>query len=147
MFWTTLSIGKLFNQGFYTRVRKEQDPLLLQHVNNLVAAVQSRAEQSLEINIVDIFNFPAFDVMGGLAFGKSLGLLESTYYNTWVRVIVAIVKVVTIHIVVFYPIPFASSILPLLISKAMKAKRDAHTKFAEDRARERLERETERPDL
>jgi cytochrome P450 len=97
--------------------------------------------------MVDMFNFLAFDVMGDPAFGASLGLLERSEYNSWVRVIVAIIKVVTIRIVVFYHIPFASKILPLLVPKSMKAKRDAHMKFAEDRVRERLERKTDRPDL
>ncbi|KAH5337001.1 hypothetical protein HBI50_015440 [Parastagonospora nodorum] len=138
---------QLFNQGFSTRALKEQEPLLRKHVDRLVAAVQSRADQGSEVNMVDMFNFLAFDVMGDLAFGTSLGLLENTEYNTWVRVIVATIKVVTIRIVVFYHIPFASKILPLLVPKSMEAKRDAHMKFAEDRVRERLERKTDRPDL
>lgn len=138
---------QLFNQGFSTRALKEQEPLLRKHVDRLVAAVQSRADQGLETNMVDMFNFLAFDVMGDLAFGASLGLLERSEYNSWVRVIVATIKVVTIRIVVFYHIPFASKIMPLLVPKSMKAKRDAHMKFAEDRVRERLERKTDRPDL
>ncbi|KAI4935099.1 uncharacterized protein J4E92_002385 [Alternaria infectoria] len=138
---------QLFNQGFSTRALKEQEPLLLKHVNRLTAAVQSRADQGLETNMVDMFNFLAFDVMGDLAFGTSLGLLERSEYNSWVRVIVATIKVVTIRIVVFYHVPFASKILPLLVPKSMKAKRDAHMKFAEDRVKERLERKTDRPDL
>ncbi|CAN9171229.1 unnamed protein product [Alternaria alternata] len=138
---------QLFNQGFSTRALKEQETLLRKHVDRLVAAVQSRADQGLETNMVDMFNFLAFDVMGDLAFGASLGLLERSEYNSWVRVIVATIKVVTIRIVVFYHIPFASQILPLLVPKSMKAKRDAHMKFAEDRVRERLERKTDRPDL
>ncbi|KAF9694073.1 hypothetical protein EKO04_007756 [Ascochyta lentis] len=138
---------QLFNQGFSTRALKEQEPLLRKHVDRLIAAVQSRADQGIETNMVDMFNFLAFDVMGDLAFGSHLGLLERTEYNSWVRVIVATIKVVTIRIVVFYHIPFAAKIMPLLVPKSMKAKRDAHMKFAEDRVRERLERETDRPDL
>ncbi|KAH6877556.1 cytochrome P450 [Alternaria rosae] len=138
---------QLFNQGFSTRALKEQEPLLRKHVKRLTAAVQSRADQGLEMNMVDMFNFLAFDVMGDLAFGTSLGLLERSEYNNWVRVIVATIKVVTIRIVVFYHVPFASKILPLLVPKSMKAKRDAHMKFAEDRVKERLERKTDRPDL
>ncbi|KAH8623768.1 cytochrome p450 [Alternaria alternata] len=138
---------QLFNQGFSTRALKEQESLLRKHVDRLVAAVQSRADQGLETNMVDMFNFLAFDVMGDLAFGASLGLLERSEYNNWVRVIVATIKIVTVRIVVFYHIPFAPQILPLLVPKSMKAKRDAHMKFAEDRVRERLERKTDRPDL
>ncbi|CAA9961511.1 cytochrome p450 [Pyrenophora teres f. maculata] len=138
---------QLFMQGFSTRALKEQESLLRKHVDKLVAAVQSRADQGIHANMVDMFNFLAFDIMGDLAFGTSLGLLERSEYNDWVRVIVATIKVVTIRIVVFYHIPFAPKILPLLVPKSMKAKRDAHMKFAEDRVRERLERKTERPDL
>ncbi|CAN9428514.1 unnamed protein product [Alternaria alternata] len=133
---------QLFNQGFsYSSTKGTRD------FATLVAAVQSRADQGLETNMVDMFNFLALDVMGDLAFGASLGLLERSEYNSWVRVIVATIKVVTICIVVFYHIPFASQILLLLVPKSMKAKRDAHMKFAEDRVRERLERKTDRPDL
>ena len=138
---------QLFNHGFSTRALKEQEPLLRKHVDRLVAAVQSRADQGLEMNTVDMFNFLAFDVMGDLAFGTSVGLLENTEYNSWVRVIVATIKVVTIRIVVFYHIPFAPKIPPRLVTKSMKARRDAHMKFAEDRVRERSEWKTDRPDL
>jgi cytochrome P450 len=138
---------QLFNQGFSTRALKEQEPLLRKHIDRLVTAMQLRADERLETNMVDMFNFLAFDIMGDLAFGTSLGLLERSEYNSWVRVIVATIKVVTIRIVVFYHVPFASTILPLLVPKSMKAKRDAHMKFAEDRVKERLERKTARPDL
>lgn len=138
---------QLFSQGFSTRALKEQEPLLRKHVDRLVAALKLHADRKTEANMVDMFNFLAFDIMGDLAFGASLGLLERSEYNSWVKVIVGTIKFVTIRIVVFYHIPFASRIVPLLIPKSMKAKRDAHMKFAEDRVRERLERKTDRPDL
>jgi cytochrome P450 len=138
---------QLFNQGFSTRALKEQEPLLRKHVDRLVAAVHSRMEQGVETNMADMFNFLTFDVMGDLAFGAPLGLLEKSDYNVWVRTIFATIKVVTFRIVMFYHFPFAAKIMPLLVPKSMKAKRDAHMKFAEDRVRERLERKTDRPDL
>jgi cytochrome P450 len=87
---------QLFNQGFSTRALKKQEPLLRKHVDRLVAAVRSRADQSLETNMVDMFNFLAFDVMGDPAFGASLGLLERSEYNSWVRVIVAIILTLSV---------------------------------------------------
>ncbi|KAK7706049.1 hypothetical protein SLS57_009830 [Botryosphaeria dothidea] len=142
-------VRNIFTPAFSQRSLKEQEPLLLKHINLLVEKVREKsAESGGVIDICNFFNFTTFDIMGDLAFGKPLGLLERAEYNPWVRSTFAGIKMFSLRSAITYYVPVIDYVMPLLLPRSLQEKRRAHLKYSADQVRERLDKQiTDRPDI
>jgi cytochrome P450 len=70
---------KIFTPAFSDRALKQQEPLFLKYIDQLVSKLKASIEQSPEksIDMVRMYNFTTFDVMGDLTFGEPLHMLEN----------------------------------------------------------------------
>jgi cytochrome P450 len=141
---------RIFSPAFSDRALKQQEPLFMKYVDQLVQVMkdESQKDPDRKFNLVKLYNFTTFDVMGDLTFGESLHMLDSGKYDPWVTDIFGSVKVGSrIGMLMHYPILF--KMFKAFIPEKMLKKRYAHFQHSVDRVSKRLEkgRESEGTDL
>ena len=70
---------KIFTPAFSDRALKQQEPLFLKYTNQLVAKLKEGIKEDLEkkTDMVRLYNFCTFDIMGDLTFGEPLHMLDN----------------------------------------------------------------------
>lgn len=70
---------KIFTPAFSDRALKQQEPLFLKYTDQLVAKLKARIEEDPEskIDMIRLYNFTTFDIMGDLTFGEPLHMLDN----------------------------------------------------------------------
>ncbi|OCK76499.1 benzoate 4-monooxygenase cytochrome P450 [Lepidopterella palustris CBS 459.81] len=142
---------RIFSHAFSDKALREQEPLFQKYVDlllqKLTDAVQD-PQQKCVVNMVNMYNFTTFDIMGDLTFGDSLQLLDHSDYSPWVATIFQNIKAVTMMRATSY-FPAVENLLKLLIPKSLAEKRISHFKYSTDRVDKRLSANSEhqRPDI
>jgi cytochrome P450 len=69
---------KIFTPAFSDRALKQQEPLFLKYTHQLVSKLKESIEENPEksFDMVKMYNFTTFDIMGDLTFGEPLHMLE-----------------------------------------------------------------------
>ncbi|PFH55243.1 hypothetical protein XA68_10294 [Ophiocordyceps unilateralis] len=75
---------RLLSPAFSDAALSEQEPVLVKHVDRLIACLVESAERGEAVNIVNLFNFTTFDIIGQLGFSQSLGCLDNDTNRAWV---------------------------------------------------------------
>ncbi|PSN74548.1 benzoate 4-monooxygenase cytochrome P450 [Corynespora cassiicola Philippines] len=80
-------LRKIFTHGFSDRALKLQEDLIRAHVDKLIENIRRETEKDTEakIDAVKMYNCTTFDIIGELAFGEHLGLLDNSELNDWVK--------------------------------------------------------------
>lgn len=70
---------KIFTPAFSDRALKQQEPLFMKYTDQLVSKLKEGIEQNPTklIDMVRMFNFTTFDIMGDLTFGEPLHMLSN----------------------------------------------------------------------
>lgn len=141
---------RIFNPAFSERALKLQEPLFRKYVDKLVASLKHTVAEDAErpVDMVRLYNFTTFDIMGDLTFGESLHMLDNGAYDPWVSVIFNMISMAgRFGMLHFYP--QLRSIIRPYRPKAAAKNRDQHFQYCIDRVTRRLEkgRETEGVDL
>jgi len=78
---------KIFTPAFSDRALKQQEPLFVKYADLLVTKLRQgvEAEPDRKWDMVRMYNFTTFDVMGDLTFGEPLHMLSNAEYDpcTW----------------------------------------------------------------
>ncbi|PVH77181.1 cytochrome P450 [Cadophora sp. DSE1049] len=132
---------RIFSHAFSDRALKLQEPIFREYVDLLCANVHRDIKENNGVataNVVDLFNFTAFDIMSDLTFGKSLDQVENSAYHPWVLVMFASIKLgVLLRFIRF---------IPFMPDKVMK-QREIHKDFSKNRVEKRLANPNPRPDI
>ena len=139
---------RVFANAFSDRALKSQEPLFLTYVNALCDKIRIKIKQEREhkFNIVELYNFTTFDVMGDLTFGEPLGMLDNSSYHPWVASIFANFRFGTyLHCIRCYP--KLANFLFSLIPQKIHEKRKMHDEFSHARVDQRLSKLDPRPDI
>ena len=67
---------KIFSHAFSDRALRDQESLILTHVDKLISKLTDFARDGTRFNFVDWVSFTTFDIMSDLAFGEPLNMLE-----------------------------------------------------------------------
>ncbi|KAK8062765.1 Cytochrome P450 [Apiospora hydei] len=130
---------KLMTHMFSAAALAGQEPLIRGYVDKLVATLQSRAGEPLDIGLC--FACTTFDVLGALAFGKDFGGLETGELHPWVTNIFGSIKQSYLQrILNRFPWPLNRIAYRIVVDDELSQARKAEFNFATERARERLER-------
>lgn len=72
--------------AFSDRALKQQEPLFNRYVDQLVSKLKDGIDQdaNTKYDMVRMYNFTTFDVMGDLTFGEPLHMLDNAEYDPWV---------------------------------------------------------------
>lgn len=84
--------------------------------------------------------------MADLTFGESLGQLNSSSYNPWVKSIFSYLKVVAVSRIC-RSWPGVTRLLNALVPADVKAKRKMHLDFSVEKVNKRMAHKTDRPDI
>jgi cytochrome P450 len=78
---------RLFSPAFSDRALKEQEPLFMKYVTLLADKLREGMEEdpNHKFDMVKMYNFTTFDIMGDLTFGEPLQMLSKAKYDPWVR--------------------------------------------------------------
>jgi cytochrome P450 len=70
---------KIFTPAFSDRALKQQEPLFLKYTDQLVSKLKEGIAQDpdAKLDMVRMFNFCTFDIMGDLTFGEPLHMLDN----------------------------------------------------------------------
>ena len=83
------TLRRVFSPAFSENALKRQEPMFQRLADMLVA----KCGTGESVDMTKLYNFATFDIMGELAFGESLGLLENNEYSQWVKTVFESVKV------------------------------------------------------
>lgn len=146
---THARMRRVFAHAFSDRALKMQEPLFLTYVDSLVANIRKNIAQhpDQKFNMVMMYNFTTFDIMGDLTFGEPLDLLNSSKYHGWIQSMFANFKFgAYVHSIRYYPL-LESALLRLLTWTSIDKKRKDHNIFSSSRVDRRLEKKEARPDI
>ncbi|KAF2164203.1 hypothetical protein M409DRAFT_68079 [Zasmidium cellare ATCC 36951] len=146
---------RVFAHAFSDRALKLQEPLFLTHVDKLIknmreALIQDRRHK---FDMVQMWNFTNFDIMGDLTFGEPLGMLDKSSYHPWVQAMLSSFKFgVYVHSIRHLPLigrvpSLEGLLLRFCIPKKVLGQMALHKNFSEQRVDTRLEKQDARPDM
>jgi cytochrome P450 len=139
---------KIFSPAFSETALRKQEPLFRRYIDLMIRTVKTKLsdEDPKPFNIVELFNFTTFDIMGDLAFGEPLNLLENSSYSPWIRAVFDNVKALTIFRLLAY-FPPLQDIAWYLAPKSLKDQRDDHDRYSAERVDRRLANKRQQPDI
>lgn len=122
----------------------------MKYVNLLVEKLKEGIQEnpSRKFDMVRMYNFTTFDVMGDLTFGEPLHMLSNAEYDPWVRIIFGFVKFGSrLSIIMHYPLILKA--FRTFVPQSVARKRLEHFNFSKDRVTKRLDkgRDSEGVDL
>ncbi|PTB50357.1 hypothetical protein M431DRAFT_541147 [Trichoderma harzianum CBS 226.95] len=137
---------QVFAPAFSERALKRQEPIFQKNIDQLLSSLSQTSADGQSVNMVELYQFTAFDIMGHLTFGEPLGLLQSNRYSKWVEAVFHSIKVIPIaQIIQYYGIlDFAFKLLEPQSIKEMKYN---HFKHSADRVDKRLQRKSDEADI
>ncbi|EKG16098.1 Cytochrome P450 [Macrophomina phaseolina MS6] len=139
---------RLLAHAFSDKALREQEPLIRKYVDMLIDKIGASAQTAAPTDMVRMYNYTTFDIMGDLTFGEALGLLANSDYTPWVRNIFSTIKVTALIATINNNFPSLSApIRRFLIPPSLLEKRKAHARFSEARVDARLAKSTDRPDI
>nr|ULA45394.1 cytochrome P450 monooxygenase NecC [Nectria sp. HLS206] len=119
----------IFSHAFSDRALKKQQPLIRDFASTMVRQIEKQMKQNGKVNMFNMYNFAAFDIMATLTFGESLGLLEATAYTPWVKALFQSLKFMTIRGAVL-KVPVVGQLLHLLTDKTLKRQFQVHFEYS-----------------
>ncbi|EOD51467.1 putative cytochrome p450 protein [Neofusicoccum parvum UCRNP2] len=143
---------RLLAHAFSDKALREQEPLIRKYVDMLIAKLgdvaRMPASSGGSIDMVRMYNYTTFDVMGDLAFGEALGLLETSDYTPWVASIFGTIKTGVLLATINNNFPMLGAVIRRwFIPQTLVEKRKTHARYAEQRVDARLAKQTDRPDI
>ena len=107
-----------------------------------------QTDPNAKLDMVQLYNFTTFDVMGDLTFGEPLHMLDNAEYDPWVKQIFGSLKFQT-HLSVMMSYPWLWTLFKKVVSESVNQKRMEHFNHSVTRVTKRLEkgRDTEGVDL
>jgi cytochrome P450 len=141
-------LRKTFAPGFSDRALKAQESMIRAHVDKLISNVYREAAAGNKIDVVKYYNCAAFDIIGELAFGESLGLLDDSELNVWVEDILHGLEEAAFYALLLeYPI--LGYVVNLFLGEKIKKSSADNAVYSETRVRKRMDKgtTTEKPDF
>lgn len=140
-------VRRIFSPAFSEKALRDQEVLFRKYANQLVTKLKQLG--SVPINMVDMYNYTTFDVMGDLAFGGELHLLNGPPDNPWrdwVQAqfvdVQALAKMIALR-----QWDVLDWLVPYLIPKSMMTKHIENHNNAAKMVDQRIATETNRPDI
>lgn len=140
----------LLSPAFSERAMREQESLIMKHVDLLIQKLKSQVQGSMggEVDLVRWYNFTTFDIIGDLSLGEPFGCLESGKYHVWIpQMFKGLKNIILLVVVKAYPI--LEAILTCLVKlypNALEGQR-VHRENTTVALQKRLATKTERKDF
>ncbi|KAB8291575.1 hypothetical protein EYC80_006375 [Monilinia laxa] len=73
--------SRAFAAAFTEKSMREHEPMILQYADILISQLKTEASKKAPVDIIDWFEYAAFDIVGDLAFSKSFHSLENNEFH------------------------------------------------------------------
>ncbi|KAI6374353.1 hypothetical protein MCOR25_003145 [Pyricularia grisea] len=95
-----------FSPAFSERALRSQEPLFRKQIDLLCSILADEAAETGEpANLTELFEFTTFDIMGDLALGESLGMLQTQKYSKWMKSLASGVRIMpVVQFIQYYPL-------------------------------------------
>ncbi|USP73808.1 cytochrome p450 protein [Curvularia clavata] len=132
---------KIFTPAFSDRALKQQEPLFRKYINKLVRKLQEGVQEDPDkkFNLVAMYNFTTFDVMGDWTFGESLHMLDNSEYDPWVKTIFDSLRISS-SLSILRKYPLAMQLFKKFAPASIEKKRRDHFSHSTTRVTKRLEK-------
>jgi cytochrome P450 len=127
---------KIFTPAFSERALAQQAPLFTKYVDQLV----KRLKEGAKFDLVRMYNFTTFDIMGDLTFGEPLHMLDNDMYDPWVDLIFQNVKRGVQLGLIYSHYPLIGEIIRALLRKKVDKVQHDHFDHCVQRVTKRLEK-------
>lgn len=135
---------RTFAHAFADRSIKKQEPLIARYVDIMVHKLHALEGQP--VDMIRLFSLVAFDIIGDLAFGESLDLLESPKYHYWIDTTWAAAKAFAVtRFARWYP--WMAPLAVLAVPKDLMQQIEDNFAQCAERVDRRLATKTSRPDI
>lgn len=133
-------IRKIFTPAFSDRALVQQATLFLKYTDKLVDILRSGGEDGAIFDLVRLYNFTTFDVMGDLTFGEPLHMLDNGEYDPWVPVIFKNVKEGVKLSLIYNYYPLVAKFFRTFLHKKLAKMAHEHFSYSTERVTKRLEK-------
>jgi cytochrome P450 len=129
--------------AFTERALAKQEPALQQYTDLLIERLKEKVAASsisghgVKVNLVDWFEWFAFDLIGELAFGESFGCLDSSKHHPWIKMIFSSIKVMAWAACTRYYAGLEPLLLRIIPARIRKMQ-DDHYALALDKVHRRM---------
>ena len=142
-----LRMRKVLAHAFSERSLHEQEPIIQGHVDTLIENLHNHIVHSSQtVDLVDWFNYVAFDIVADLSFGEPFDTLNDSLYRPWVKTLSKAWKVFTFVSALKSIVP-SGTIFSLIIPESLIGKQLDNFNMVLERVRERTKTERDRPDF
>ena len=134
-------IRKVFTNAFSDKALKLQEPLISTHINKLIQNMYHTVSENPDahLEMVRLYNCTTFDIMGDLAFGEPLGMLDTGEYTPWVKAVFEGLKFGT-YVRIAREYPWINSIMEALAPQTLRDAQALHFDHSVERVNRRMER-------
>ncbi|KAH7348070.1 cytochrome P450 46A1 [Pyrenochaeta sp. MPI-SDFR-AT-0127] len=133
-------LRKVFLPAFSERALTQQAPLFTKYVDQLVQILKDSSQERKAVDMVRMYNFTTFDIMGDLTFGESLHMLDNAEYDPWVKSIFGFVKRSVQLGLIYTYYPLAAAIVRAMINKKATQLAEDHLEYSSTRVTKRLDK-------
>ncbi|KAL8950282.1 MAG: hypothetical protein Q9222_003686, partial [Ikaeria aurantiellina] len=144
---------KVMSHSFTDKALKAQEPIIESYVSLFISRLRDKAlaeeskGQGTVINIVDWFNYVAFDIVGDLCFGEPFDCLRHDALHPWIAMIFDSLQSMIIAIAIRYYPWLDYLLMKYIIPASVLQKAADHYQLALDKIHRRLNLEKQRDDF
>ncbi|QKX63774.1 uncharacterized protein TRUGW13939_10945, partial [Talaromyces rugulosus] len=138
---------RLLSHAFSDRALREQEELVTEYVDKLMAKLSSSSSSQAAVDIKSWLDYTFFDLTGELIFGESFQCLDSSELHPWIALVFNSVKAL-MYMTVFTQFPWLNAVLQKLIPASLRQQERDHFDLAAAKMERRLKMGvTERTDF
>ena len=142
-----LRMRKHLAHAFSDRALREQEPIIQGHIDTLIRSLRDQAcDGSKNVNLVDWFNYVAFDIVADLSFGEPFDTLSDDGHRPWVKILSKAWKVFT-FVSAFKSITPSGRFFRFLVPTSLIRKQLDNFNIILARVRTRTQSKRDRPDF
>lgn len=141
-------VRRIFSHAFSQKAINLQEPLMQKYVDKLINKLRTSVKSSPTdpIDLCDMYNRTTFDIMGDMAFGVFLDLLDNDKYKSWIDAMFGAAKGEAIlDIVAVYP--KLRTLMAFFSPKTWKKDEEEHYAFCAELIKKRLDQGRDEPDI
>ncbi|KAK1585976.1 cytochrome P450 [Colletotrichum navitas] len=138
---------RVLSHGFSAQSMLDQQSIIKEYVDKLFKKLHEKSQGDSEpIDMVKLFNYTTFDIIGDLAFGEPFGCLDGGTYHPWVALIFQSVKNLS-FLTSSNRLPWIGPLLRMTIPRSLATKLAENMALTREKVRKRLHLGTRRPDF
>ena len=138
---------RVLTHAFSERALREQEPIIQKHVDSLIRNLHCQIDSGAQtVDLVDWFNFVAFDIVADLSFGEPFNTLSDPEYRPWVKILSKAWKVFT-FVSALKSIAPSGPLIRFIIPTSLIRKQLDNFNIILHRVRERTQTKRTRPDF